>query len=112
MQKAARILPEKGNDMRKIIRAFEIIAQTNTLAGSQKYIYAKKLNDVIMTEKEAYQNFIKCASNFEASDNINNLEEVKDDVKDDEENDEKNDDQEIDDERNDDEEVDDQENVF
>ena len=33
MQKIARILFEKNNDMRKIIRAFEIIAQINTLTN-------------------------------------------------------------------------------
>ena len=112
MQKIARILSEKNNDMRKIIRTFKIIAQINTLTNNQRYTYAKKLNDVIITEKETYQNLVKCASNFEASDNINNLKEIKNDVKNNEKNDEENDDQEIDDQKNDDEEVDDQENVF
>ena len=94
MQKTARILSEKGNDMRKIIRIFEIIAQVNTLTNNQRYTYAKKLNDVIMTEKEIYQNLIKCASNFEVLSNINNSKEARNDVRDDDENDEKYDDQE------------------
>ena len=47
-----------------------------------------------MTRRKAYQNLIKCASNSQASDNINNSEKFKNNERDDEKNDKKYDNQE------------------
>ena len=60
LQKASRLLPGDDTGIRKIIKAFAIIAKANTLVGSQRYTYVEELHEVILAGRQAYQNLIQC----------------------------------------------------
>ena len=58
-------IQDKNFFSRVIIKAFEIIAHSNTLLNSQRYIYSKKLYNIVMKTRRVYQNLIRCVMKFE-----------------------------------------------
>ena len=72
LQKILKFFFENDIDIRKIIKIFEIIIKINTLMRNQRYIYVEKLYEVILIDRQAYQNLIQCVINFaKGSDNEN-----------------------------------------
>lgn len=61
LQAAEEVLPPNTFGLRAIIKAFGIIARTNTLVGSQRYTLPRSLHHQILEARHAYQDLIQCA---------------------------------------------------
>ena len=70
LQKTLKFLSEDDINIRKIIKAFEIIIKINILMKSQRYTYVEKFHEIILTDRQAYQNFIQYVIN--SAKNLNN----------------------------------------
>ena len=60
LQKVSRVFSDNETDIRKIIKVFNIIMKVNTFVESQRYIYLKKLHEIILIDRKTYQQFIEC----------------------------------------------------
>ena len=62
LQKTSRVFSDNETNIRKIIKIFDIIMKINTLIESQRYIYSKKLHEIILIDRKIYQQFIECVT--------------------------------------------------
>ena len=60
LQTVEQIMKIKTSSLRAIVKAFDIIAHSNTLMNSQRYTYSSRLHEMVMKTRKVYQNFIKC----------------------------------------------------
>lgn len=58
---AGRVLNVETTAARAIVKAFGVIAYANTLVGSQRYTYHRRLHRIIVQGRQAYQDLITCA---------------------------------------------------
>lgn len=62
LQAAERIMPIRTTPLQAIVRAFGLIALSNTLVGSQRYTEPGSLHQHVLDARRAYQELITCAS--------------------------------------------------
>ena len=62
LQAAERVMNSTSTPLQAIVRAFGLIARSNTLVGSQRYTEPSILHEHILDARRAYQELITCAT--------------------------------------------------